>query len=105
VRQLASSLQTTVGGNQEFAYSIQYSSYLTFAKSQYISQSDESNWVNTHTATTSTGNLDIYTEIKQAAPSSGNTPVLIQNYEIIPPSAFGRGSGSSLGGNYVDGEL
>lgn len=36
VRQLKSSLQTVTGGNQEFAYYIQYNSILSLSKSQNI---------------------------------------------------------------------
>lgn len=76
VRQLASPLQTTPGNNKEFAYSIQYSSILTLAKSRKISTSDEAKWVATHTATASNKNLEVYTQFTQTA-ESGNAPIVV----------------------------
>lgn len=84
VRQLKSTLQTTPGGNQEFSYAIQYNSILTRVKSQSITQSDENKLVNTHTSTSSSGNLNVYTQISQ----TGGSPITVFNYEVVSPNTF-----------------
>jgi hypothetical protein len=99
VRQLKSSLQTTVGGNQEFSYAIQFNSILTRVKSQTITQFDEDNWVATHTSTSSLDNLNVYTQIRQ----SGDSAITVFNYEIVSPNTFGMSS--KLSGNFVNGVL
>lgn len=99
VRQLKSALQTTAGANQEFTYAIQYNSILTRVKSQSITQSDEDNWVATHTSTSSSGNLNVYTQISQ----TGGSPITVFNYEVVSPNTFGMSS--KLSGNLVNGVL
>lgn len=99
VRQLQSGLQTVAGGNQEFAYYIQYYSILSLSKSQNITQSHENNWVKTIISTGSTGSLKVFTQIAQTAPATGNTPIVVTDYEV------GASQSISVGGNYVDGEI
>jgi hypothetical protein len=78
VRQLASNLQTIVGGNQQFIYSIQYNVTLILSKSQSISESEESTWLKSIIVATGS-NLNIYTQLQQTA-TSGQTPVLVSKF-------------------------
>lgn len=80
MRQLASSLQLYPGGNQEYAYSIQYNSILTLVKTQNITSTNEPKWVSTFTDVSTLGDLEVYTQITQTAPATGNTPILVTNY-------------------------
>ena len=76
VRQLASSKQTVVGGNQQFFYSIQYNVTLVLSKSQTISKSEESAWLKTVISNTVSSDLNIFTQLQQTV-SSGQTPILV----------------------------
>lgn len=102
MRQLKSGLQTYAGGNQEFSYFIKYGTQLRLVKTQNISQSDENNWVNTHTTTASNGNLDVFTQIQQ---TGSNASIVVNNYEVVSPNLLGGGIITTIGSNYVNGAI
>lgn len=56
---------------------------------------------------TSTNDLYIYTQLRQDAPTTGNTPILLTKTEIIKSQQIGRASlkNSNLGGVVSNGVM
>ena len=99
VRQLPSTLRTS-GNNQEYAYVIQYNSIANLVKSQVITTSNEASWVATHISTSSSGDLNVLTQITQ----TGNTPIAVFKYQVASPATLTVSSNSNMGVRFVDGK-
>jgi hypothetical protein len=100
VRQLASNLRTT-GNNEEFAYAIQLNSIANLVKSRVITTSDETRWAATHISTSSSGDLNVFTQLTQ----TGNTPTTVFDYEVVSPATLTVSSNSNMGVRFVDGQI